>query len=217
MRASSEESLKAVDADLNYPSIERPDLAWHRDGPYPNDRFTINMRPLSDRDVMQFVGSSSIKEVERLSNELRNAGVFSETSEGVNTPTGLSVKRPGRWRHDGATTDRTLASSNSWRHQAVNLRLRNRLFVGRRQDTTISGIRDGATGACQRGGGMIRQGDVVYDCRAAEDCALSGGGCACFRKVVAPRPARRPGARVASLPMPTLGDQFPGLAPCDRR
>lgn len=49
----------------------------------PYGHLAINMKPLSERDVVQFVGSSSLKEVRKLLSELRVAGVFSETSDGV--------------------------------------------------------------------------------------------------------------------------------------
>lgn len=49
----------------------------------PYGHLVVNMKPLSDRDVAQFVGSSSVKEVKMLMSSLRDAGVFSETSTGV--------------------------------------------------------------------------------------------------------------------------------------
>lgn len=48
----------------------------------PYGHLAVNMKPLSERDVMQFVGSSSLKEVKMLLRELRDAAVFSETSDG---------------------------------------------------------------------------------------------------------------------------------------
>lgn len=49
----------------------------------PYGHLVVNFRPLSERDVVQLVGTSSVKEVKKLLRELRDAGVFSETSDGV--------------------------------------------------------------------------------------------------------------------------------------
>lgn len=49
----------------------------------PYGYLAVNMKPLSERDVAQFVGTSSLKEVKFLMRSLRDAGVFSETSDGV--------------------------------------------------------------------------------------------------------------------------------------
>jgi hypothetical protein len=49
----------------------------------PYGHLAVKMKPLSERDVMQFVGSSSVKEIKKLMRELEDAGVFSRTSEGV--------------------------------------------------------------------------------------------------------------------------------------
>lgn len=53
----------------------------HNSTPYGH--LVVNMVPCSTRDVMQFVGTSTFKEVKKLMSELKDAGVFSETSEGV--------------------------------------------------------------------------------------------------------------------------------------
>jgi len=49
----------------------------------PYGHLAVNMKPISDRDLMKIVGTSNLKEVRKLLGELRDAGVFSETSDGV--------------------------------------------------------------------------------------------------------------------------------------